>query len=104
MANPVGEVQRTQMVVGVTFISQERLGVLFDQISPLGAETKKARAKHTAWLAETLRRLGLIGSSPQWTVYGISVGCDKHGNYGAFVIQEQVIQEAPKPKDPQDEA
>lgn len=92
MANPVGEVQRTQKNFSVTFISQERLGLLYNRVSVLETfhNRKKARAAEFNWLDDTFRRLGLIPSGAEWGTYAIASGVDFSGNLGVFVLQSSV--------------
>lgn len=85
-------VQATIRQMRVTFVSQEALGVLFNNINEF-LPTKKRRAAHLRWVGETLRRLGLIDATSSWSIYAIAVGTDYSGNYGVFVIQEEVIKE-----------
>lgn len=89
MANPI-EVQRTMSDFHITFISQEKLGVLFQKIQ-IWETTKKARAAQIRWLEDTLQRLGLIPHSSRLALYAIAIGSDGSGNYGVFVLQEPVI-------------
>lgn len=92
MANPVGEVQRTQKSFSVTFISQERLGLLYNRVSNLDTyhNRKKVRAAEFNWLDDTFRRLGLIPSGGEWATYAIALGVDFSGNLGVFVLQSPV--------------
>lgn len=91
MPNPVGEVQRTQRTFSVTFVSQERLGMLYDRVAKLSSYTrKKDRAAEMHWLDSTLHRLGLIPSGGEWATYALTLGVDFSGNLGVFVLQEPV--------------
>lgn len=88
------EAQASIKTMRITFVSQEKLGVLFNNINDgASAATKKRRAAHLRWVSETLMRLGLVDASSNWSVYAITVGTDFSGNYGVFVIQDRVIKE-----------
>lgn len=78
----------------LTFVSAEKLGILFQRVQQLAThERKKDRAAEVKFLDNTLRRLGLIPSGPQWSTVAIAVGCDRSGNLGAFISQEAVTME-----------
>lgn len=91
MANPI-EIQKSLKSMEVTFISQEKLGVLFDIIQRWQS-TKKERASHVRHIANTLRFLGVLTTSSELSVYAVAVGSDFSGNYGVFVLQERIIKD-----------